>query len=171
MSEPFLGQIVLFAGNFAPSGWALCNGQLLPILPNSGLFSVIGTTYGGDGENTFGLPDLRGRVPMHAGAGPGLAAWALGEKGGSETHALTENQGPSHTHAVGASSLYGDSATPVGNKLAVSSAGTGLFSPTADETMADDFVQISGSGQPHNNMQPFLALNYIIALSGVFPNE
>jgi microcystin-dependent protein len=139
---------------------------LLSIASNSALFSILGTNYGGDGENTFGLPDLRGRVPMHAGAGPGLSSRSLGQKGGFETQTL-----PSHTHAVGVSSLHGDSSTPVGNKLAVSSAGTGLFSPTADETMAADFVQTSGSDPPDNNTQPYLTLNYIIALSGTFPSQ
>lgn len=171
MSEPFLAQIVMFGGNFAPQGWAMCDGQLLAISQNSALFSILGTTYGGDGETTFGLPDLRGRVPMHAGTGSGLTTRDLGERSGAELHSLTTNEGPSHSHQVAVSTLHGDSSTPVDNKLAVSSTGAGQFSATADGTMAADFVQTSGAGAGHNNVQPYQAVNFIIALTGTFPSE
>ncbi len=176
MSDPFLGQIVMFGGNFAPRGWALCDGQLLAISQYSALFSILGTTYGGDGRTTFALPDLRGRVSMHPGNGPGLSSRRLGERAGTEAHTLTLNQLPSHTHTLNATtapgtrsspsdallSTYGTSAPPSGPY----SAGT-----TTDTTMHPGAVGNTGSGQSVSNIQPYQCVNYIIALQGVFPSR
>lgn len=160
MAEPFLGQITIFAGTFAPSGWALCDGQLLPIASNTALFSLLGTTYGGDGETDFALPDLRGRAPIHAGNGAGLSNRRLGEKGGRESHTDV----PSHTHqiAVGGEA---DRTTPAGNHLAEAAsysaaAGTGSLGG------------VGSTGQSSvDHMPPFLVVNYIIAIRGLFPSE
>ena len=172
MAEPFLAEIVLFAGNFAPSGWAFCNGQLLSIAQNSALFSIIGTIYGGDGQTnlTSVCQICEAACRSTPAPAPDSPHERWDRRAEPRINGLTANEGPAHSHAAGASSLHGNSSTPVENKLAVSSAGTGLFSPTADATMAADFVQTSGTGAPHNNMQPYLALNYIIALSGVYPS-
>ncbi len=174
--EPFIGQIVMFGGNFAPRGWALCDGQLLPISQNQALFSILGTTYGGDGRTTFGLPDLRGRFAMHPGNGPGLTSRRLGEKGGAETTTLNLNQIPSHSHTalVNAFSSEGDSTIPDNNTWAKSGQGDPDYYTGADNTiMSEDAVQIGNAGgdQPHSNVPPFQAVNYIIALVGVFPSR
>ena len=175
--DPFLGQILMFGGNFAPRGWALCDGQLLAISGNSALFSILGTTYGGDGRTTFGLPDLRGRVPIHEGTGPGLANKRLGAKGGSETNTLNSNQLPSHTHtaAVNCVNGAGNANTAAGN---VWSSDAGNQSATynssaANGTMQDGAVTLenAGGGQSVNNMQPYQVINYIIALQGIFPSR
>ena len=175
-SEPFIGEISIFAGNFAPRGWALCDGQLLSISQNSALFSLLGTTYGGDGRTTFGLPDLRGRVPMHPGNGPGLTPRSLGEKGGVEDVNLTINQMPSHSHhASGIVRAYNgdpDSESPDETVLA-----NGQFysSQSPDANMHADSVQMtvdnSGGSQPHTNIQPYQCVNYIIALEGIYPSR
>jgi microcystin-dependent protein len=168
MSEPFIAEIRIFAGNFAPRGWAFCDGQLLPIAQNTAVFSLIGTTYGGDGRTTMGLPNLKGRAPMHAGRGPGLASRTLGQKAGVESAGLTESQMPSHTHQVVGTEEDIDGSSPVGNYLAT---GNDLYSATDGSTLAGAALPNVGGTQAHNNMQPYLALNFIIALNGVFPSR
>lgn len=167
--EPLLGQIILFAGNFAPRGWAFCDGQLLPISSNSALFSILGTTYGGDGRTSFALPDLRGRVPMHAGSGPGLSPRSIGQKVGTENVTLTDEQIPSHSHELKASPLPPDSATPGNTVLGATQIYNSAVSPLVD--MNAGAVGSVGGSQAHNNMQPTLVTNYIIALQGVFPSR
>ena len=176
--EPFIAQIMLFGGNFAPRGWALCDGQLLPIAQNQALFSLLGTTYGGDGRTTFGLPDLRGRVPMHPGNGPGLTQRRLGAKGGVEEVTLNEAQLPSHDHPVNTdvacSNAAGATDSPEGGVWAGSSEGDQVYAASGDQTMGDAVnvdVQATGGGQAHTNVQPFTCVNYIIALQGVFPSR
>ena len=169
--EPFIGMIVMFGGNFAPRGWALCDGQLLPIAQNAALFSILGTTYGGDGRTTFGLPDLRGRVPMHPGNGPGLSSRRLGERGGAENVQLNVNQMPSHNHGVqqNCSSEKGLSTRPEGNYPAVTAGAS--YAESFDGQMGTDVVGNNGGGQGHANVQPFQCVNYIIALQGTFPSR
>ncbi len=173
MSEPFLAEIRIFAGNFAPRGWAFCNGQLLPIAQNTALFSLIGTTYGGDGRTTTALPNLKGRAPMHPGRGPGLTARRLGQRGGVETVTLTEAQIPNHRHSMTAETEVGSSLNPANNSLARSS---GAFSYQQDST--NNIVQLDSRSLPnaggslaHNNVQPFLVMNFIIALVGLYPSR
>ena len=166
MSEPFIGSIILFAGNFAPRGWAFCNGQLLPIAQNTALFSILGTTYGGNGQTTFALPDLRGRVPLHPGTGPGLSQYTLGQSAGAETITLTSSEMPAHTHVQPASN--GDQTTNRPN-AAVPARG-GVYAGTTDGSALDPTSPAGGS-QPHSNLQPYLAVNYIIALEGIFPSR
>ncbi len=170
MSQPFIGEIRMFAGNFPPVGWARCDGQLMPISQNDALFALIGTTYGGDGVNTFALPDLRGRVPVHQGPGPGLSPWVIGQSFGSETVTLTSNQLPAHAHTQQASK---DAATgAVGPSGAPGVASTPLYgSGVMDVPMAGAAVAAAGGGQPHDNMAPFTALTFIISLFGVFPSR
>ncbi|MCZ4318149.1 tail fiber protein [Aequorivita viscosa] len=168
--EPFLGEIVMFGGNFAPRGWALCDGQLLPISQNQALFSLLGTTYGGDGRTTFALPELRGRVAMHAGAGPGLSPRPLGQKSGVENVTLTTAQIPAHNHAVVLNAKEeGDKDNPNGAYIAGD--GTNAFGATSDIAMAAPQVGNTGGSQDHNNLQPFQCVNYIIALQGIFPSR
>lgn len=170
--NPFIGEIIMFGGNFAPLGWAFCNGQLLPIAQNSALFSILGTIYGGDGVTTFALPDLRGRVSIHPGHGPGLSAYHLGEKGGTETVTLTVNQIPSHNHMVMANAGVGTSPDPAGNFLANTGAFDNEYSAgPATITMNGSMLSHSGGSQSHTNVQPFLCVNYIIALEGIFPSR
>ena len=173
MSEPFIAEIKIFAGNFAPRGWAFCNGQLLQIAQNSALFALIGTTYGGDGRTTTALPDLQGRAPMHPGGGPGLSALRLGQKGGAETVALTAAQLPSHSHTGGlpCSSRPGNSKSPVDHIPAVEAAEvTATYTDAAEDAqMGAQALSTIGGGQQHGNVQPYLAINYIIALLGIFP--
>ena len=172
MSNPYVGEIRLFAGNFAPLGWALCQGQLLSIAENDTLFSLIGTTYGGDGQQTFGLPDLRGRVPLHQGNGPGLSPRAIGELAGAETVTLTTAQLPAHSHSLVATSAPASAtAGPAGGVLA--SASVKVYGSGAPSTAmaAAAISPTSGGGQPHQNMAPFLALNYIISLFGIYPQQ
>ena len=184
MSEPFLGQITMFAGNFAPRSWAYCSGQLLPISQNSALFSILGTTYGGDGRTTFALPDLRGRVAVGSegnSAGPGLTTRRLGEKGGSETHTLTESQIPPHDHTATSQAnavVPGGNSNDAANNYWADDAGvsSGTYhTGPANATMNADAVQTTvnnaGGGQAHNNMQPYLAINFIIAIQGIFPSR
>lgn len=166
--EPFIGQVMAFGGNFAPRGWALCDGQLLAISQNDALFSILGTTYGGDGRTTFGLPDLRGRVTLHAGNGPGLSDRRLGEKGGSETNTLTINQLPSHNHAVNAKE-EANAADPSGNYIA--GTGTNAFGTTADIQMSATSTGSKGANHQINNIQPYQCVNYIIALVGIYPSR
>jgi microcystin-dependent protein len=171
MSEPFIGEIRMFSGNFAPRGWALCNGQLLAIAQNTALFSILGTTYGGDGRTTFALPDLRGRAPLNWGQGPGLSPRSIGEQGGSETVTLISSQMPAHTHTANASTLNGDVETPSGTTWGADTSATVLLynSNPPNTTMNPASIGIAGGNQPHQNMQPFLCVSLIIALEGIYP--
>jgi microcystin-dependent protein len=173
MSEPFLGEIRMFAFNFAPKGWAQCNGQLLPINQNTALFALLGTTYGGDGQTTFALPNLQSRVPIHQGQGGGLSSYIMGEPTGVETVALTASQMPVHTHLVQCNTGGGNQASPSGNLPAVESTGTSLdYSNTAaNATMNATMNQNAGGGVPHTNIQPVLCVNFCIAMSGIFPSR
>jgi microcystin-dependent protein len=174
MAEPFIAEIKMFGGNFAPRGYALCSGQLLSIAQNTALFSLLGTTYGGDGQTTFGLPDMRGRVPIGQGQGPGLSSRVMGELAGSETVTLISSEMPAHTHthSAGAVTGPGTQAGPAGARMAESTARDNVYSTAAADTaMAPDTIGISGGSQPHNNMQPYLCVNFIIALEGIFPSR
>jgi len=168
---PFIAEIIMFGGNFAPRGWALCDGQLLPISQYSALFSILGTTYGGDGRTTFALPDLRGRVPIHPGHGPGLSDYRLGQKSGAETVTLTVAQMPSHNHTMGISEEDGNSNEANGNLLATATAGLMYHNGNADGTLNANSIRNTGGGQSHTNIQPYLCVNFIIALQGVFPSR
>ncbi|MCB9436279.1 MAG: phage tail protein [Anaerolineales bacterium] len=170
MSEPFIAEIRMFAGNFAPRGWAFCNGQLLPISQNTALFSLIGTTYGGDGRNTTALPDMQARAPMHPGRGPGLTSRRLGERGGVPTVTLSEAQMPSHNHNLTGSEEDVDVSSPIGNSLAT---GNAMYvpSPSFDGTLASPALPTTGGSQAHNNMQPYLGITFIIALVGLYPSR
>lgn len=170
MSNPYVGEIRLFAGNFAPAGWMLCQGQLLSIAENEVLFQLIGTTYGGDGQSTFALPDLRGRVPVHQGQGPGLSPRTLGETGGTETITLLGGQLPAHTHALHASTAAATGTAPGGALLAATSVAS--YDPGAAATaMAAGAVGSAGGTQPHDNMAPTLVVSHIISLFGIFPSQ
>ena len=169
MSDPFIGQIAMFAGNFTPRGWQLCNGQLLEIAQNQALFSIIGTTYGGDGRTTFAVPDLRGRVPVHCGQGPGMLARQLGENGGQEAVALTVREIPSHAHTAIASSRKGEELSPEEMVCARATEEIGLYSREPDVRMHEETVQPTGGSQPHENMPPYMCINFIIATQGVYP--
>jgi len=171
MSEPFIAEIRIFAGNFAPRGWAFCDGQLLPISQNTALFSLIGTTYGGDGRTTTALPNLQGRAPMHPGRGPGLTARRLGERGGADTVTLSEAQMPAHTHLLQATAVPGNDNDPPGGYYAASAGANVYGTPGTLVSMAGPALDAAGGGQPHNNMQPFLTLNFIIALVGLYPSR
>lgn len=172
MSEPFVGEIRMFAGNFAPRGWALCDGQLLAVSQNDALFSLLGTIYGGDGRTTFGLPDLRGRIPVHAGTGAGLSNRRLGEKAGQEAVTLTLNQIPSHNHApVKGSSANGSDPNPADNYLAGSTVVQPYTTEVPDNSAAASSVTSVGGGQSHGNVMPFLCVNFIIALFGIYPSR
>ena len=171
MADPFVAEIRIFPFNFAPKGWATCDGQLLPISQNTALFSLLGTTYGGDGKSTFSLPDLQGNAPMHPGQGPGLSLHDLGEESGSETVTLLESEIPAHSHAVNAAPglVAGDTNIPGGNAFAKSSNGNAYTAPGSNVNLAGQAVGPAGGDQPHNNMMPYLTLNFCIALQGVFP--
>ncbi|MDJ0866070.1 MAG: tail fiber protein [Myxococcota bacterium] len=173
MSEPFIAEIRIFAGNFAPRGWAFCNGQLLPISQNTALFSLIGTTYGGDGRTTTALPNLQGRAPMHPGRGPGLTPRRLGENGGVTSVTLTEAQMPSHDHALRASNELGEDRPAVGRALARSTGGPMYQTNTTANRVPLDTAALppAGGGQAHTNRQPYLTLNFIIALVGLYPSR
>jgi microcystin-dependent protein len=172
MSSPFLGQIQIFPYNFAPRGWAFCNGQILPIAQNTALFSLLGTTYGGNGQTTFALPDLRGRVPNSSGQGPGLSNYSLGQVGGTESTTLTINQMPAHGHPYQpkANEGGGVSKEPLNAYLAKS--GENLYAASTDGTlMGMQTTGLTGGSQPFSLLQPYLTLNYCIALEGIFPSR
>lgn len=173
MSDQFVAEIRIFPFNFPPTGWAFCNGQILPISQNTALFALLGTTYGGDGKSTFALPDLQGQVPLQPGQGPGLSVRDLGETGGTETVTLLASEMPRHTHNVNATTQPGEDPDPT-NDLLGRSVGAQLYQ---DNTTAN-LVQLaptslapSGGSLPHNNMQPYLTLNFCIALQGIFPQR
>jgi microcystin-dependent protein len=165
MADPFVAEIRIFAGNFAPRGWALCNGQLLPISQNTALFSLLGTTYGGDGKTTFGLPNLQGRAPMQPGQGPGLSPRELGESGGSPTASLTVAQMPAHSHPQQVSSQSATTGTP-GPSVTLAMASSNIYRDAGDLVLTG---ATTGQSQPHENMQPFLVFNFIIAMQGIYP--
>lgn len=180
MAEPFIAEIVLFGGNFAPRNWSFCNGSLLPIASNTALFSLVGTIYGGNGSTTFGLPDLRGRTAVHQGNGPGLQPVSLGETGGSESITLTQNNLPSHTHvassSVAVNDATGDQRSPGGHFLARDSSNDRLYSngiPAASLNAGAVSVNVgsTGSGAALSNRTPYLGIHYIIALQGIFPSR
>jgi len=170
MSGPYIGEIRMFAGNFAPVGWAFCNGALIPISENDALFNLIGTTYGGDGQETFALPNLQSRVPIHAGQGSGLSSYIIGEAAGVESVTLTTQQIPVHNHALLASSGLANSAIPQNTVLAQADIDM-YVTDTVDVTLANQSIAIAGGSQPHENMAPFLVINFIISLYGVFPTQ
>lgn len=169
-TEPFVGEIALVAFDFAPQGWAFCDGQLLPIAQNTALFALLGTTYGGDGQTTFALPDLRGRVAIHAGQGPALTNHLIGGSGGAEKVAMTVTEMPTHSHLPLSFSGAGSTNNPNGAVLARAPQKIYKSGPT-NAPMSQQGLSQTGGSQPHNNMQPFLALRYIIALFGIFPSR
>ena len=169
--DPWIGEIALVAFNFPPVGWATCDGQLLSIAQNTALFSLLGTTYGGNGQTTFALPDLRGRVPIHMGQGPGLTPYTIGEVAGTETVTLLSSQMPAHSHVVSASTLNGTSDVPTGAFPAKNAAGVPSYVAAANANMAGSMIGPTGGNQPHDNRQPFLTMNYIIALQGIVPSR
>lgn len=171
MSDPFVGEIRIFAGNFAPQGWAFCNGQLLAVSQFDALFSLLGTIYGGDGRTTFALPDLSGRVPLHMGAGPGLSNRTIGSKGGAEYVTLTTQQMPSHTHALAASGNIASQVSGKGNLLAKST-NIDLYSGDPPDTaLAPQSIDNVGGSQSHTNIMPYLSISFIIALFGIYPTR
>lgn len=181
MSNPFVAEIRIFAGNFAPTGWALCNGQLMPISQNTALFSLLGTTYGGDGKSTFALPNLQGSAPMQQGQGPGLSQRFLGESGGEQTVTLLQTEMPSHSHTMQTTATAATVAAATNNQWAMAQAGgakggggsiINMYSTTTNSGLAQMSpfaTSIAGGSLPHNNMPPFLGLTFIIAMQGVFP--
>jgi microcystin-dependent protein len=176
MGQPYVGEIRMFAGNFAPVGWMLCQGQLLPISENETLFQLIGTTYGGDGQSTFALPNLASRVPLHMGQGSGLSSYQIGQSGGVETVTLTQQQIPNHTHVMQGTNS-GQQQAPAANTIPASvtstKANVHLYGPagSAPVTLNAQTISAAGGNQPHDNMKPFLVINFIIALFGVFPTQ
>ena len=172
MSNPFLGEIRMVGFTFAPRGWAMCNGQLLPITQNAALFALLGTTYGGNGTTSFALPDLRSRVPLHLGQGLGLSNYVQGEMTGTETVTLLSTQIPAHNHLVNCSNAGGTQASPVINYPAIESTGTSLnYANAPNATMNAAALTNFGGSQPHSNIQPILCINFIIALVGIFPSR
>lgn len=174
MAEPFIGQMIMTGFNFAPRGYALCSGQLLSIAQNTALFSLLGTYYGGDGRVTFGLPDMRGRIPNHQGQGLGLTPRTLGEQSGAETVTLISSEMPTHNHQVMTTNVAGALPSPGGNFIAASSDGnaSASFRPTSDgSTLNPQTVGLAGGSQPHPNMQPYLVISFSIALEGIYPSR
>jgi microcystin-dependent protein len=169
-SDPFLGQVKVFGFNFAPRFHAQCNGQLLSIAQNTALFSLLGTTFGGNGQTTFGLPDLRGRVPIHFGQGPGLSPYSMGQIAGQENHTLILTEMPQHNHLAVASSNTADQTYPPNNLWANAGSAAG-FSNTGGSVMNGQSLSNAGGSQPHNNMQPYTVVNYCITLAGIFPSR
>jgi microcystin-dependent protein len=172
MSEPFLAEVRIVAFNFAPRGWAFCDGQILPINQNQSLYSLLGTTYGGDGRTSFALPDIRGRTPIHVGRSNGGGDHRLGQKSGEETHTLAANEMPQHTHVAKASNTIANQVAPEGRLLGQSASELFVDATAADLTdMRTGTVTNVGGSQAHENMQPYLAINYCIALQGLFPSR
>lgn len=169
MADPFVSEIRIFGFNFAPKGWAMCNGQILPLSQNTALFSLLGTTYGGDGKSNFALPDMQGRAPMHPGQGDGLSLHDLGETGGSETVTLLESEIPVHTHTLSVSGLNSQATTPANTSLGRGNPVKVYASAGALVKMGDNAITTSGGSLPHNNMMPYLTMNFCIALQGIFP--
>jgi microcystin-dependent protein len=171
VADPFVAEIRIFPFNFAPTGWAICDGQLLPLSQNTALFSLLGTTYGGDGKSTFALPNMQGNAPMHPGQGPGLSLHDLGEAGGSQTVSLLESEIPAHSHGLMATTVTGTKSVPTDSSLARTSGATPYLPPAGAQTtaMSGNAVTPAGGDQPHNNMQPYLTMNFCLALQGVFP--
>jgi microcystin-dependent protein len=169
MADPFVAEIRIFPFNFAPKGWAFCDGQILPLSQNTALFSLLGTTYGGDGKSNFGLPNMQGNAPMHPGQGPGLSLHDLGETSGSETVTLLESEIPSHSHGLVASLSDGTDTKPANEQFA-QGVGVQIWGTNAPNTQfSPNALTPAGGDQPHNNMQPYLTLNFCIALQGVYP--
>jgi len=170
VADPFVAEIRIFPFNFAPKGWAFCNGQLMPLSQNTALFSLLGTTYGGNGKSNFALPDLEGRAPMHPGQGSGLSLHDLGETGGSETVTLLESEIPAHSHAMRGDAIDpADTNVPSPSASFAQSTGGTLYQTSQNTQLAGEALTPAGGDQPHNNMQPYLTLNFCIALQGVFP--
>jgi microcystin-dependent protein len=167
----FIGEIRMFAGNFAPAGWALCDGQTLPISENDALFQLIGTTYGGDGQNTFNLPNLQSRVPIHMGTGPDGTTYQIGEMAGTEQETLSVQQIPNHTHPFTVSTAVTQDTNPTGSTVGQSTQATLYIDDVPNVNMAAAAIAPAGGSQPHENVQPFLCINYIISLFGVFPSQ
>jgi microcystin-dependent protein len=169
--DPFVAEIRIYPFNFAPKGWAFCDGQILPLSQNTALFSLLGTTYGGDGKSNFALPNMQGNAPMHPGQGPGLSDHFLGETGGSDTVTLLESEMPAHSHNFGASVRDGTARSP-GGQLVAKGVGVNMYAPAASAPLVQfstNVITPAGGGQPHNNMMPYLTLNFCIAMQGVFP--
>lgn len=172
MSTPFIGEIRMFGGNFAILGWAFCSGQLVPISQNDALFALIGTTYGGDGQQTFGLPDFRGRLPVHMGNLSGGGSYTIGQQAGSETVTLNANQLPAHQHPIPVNSNGSSSGNPAGNIIAKTPTSAFASGATTDVTLSPASLPApSGGGQPHSNMMPYLCVTFIIAMEGIFPSR
>ena len=169
MADQFLAEIRIFPFNFPPSGWAFCDGQILSISQNTALFSLLGTTYGGNGTTNFALPNMQGNTPMHPGQGPGLSLHDLGETGGSDTVSLLLSEIPAHTHTASCNPGMGDKYGPPGNFWATDAGGNNEYASSSGSNMAPDAVGAAGGNQPHNNLQPYLVLNFCIALQGIFP--
>ncbi|MDF2178067.1 tail fiber protein [Aliiglaciecola sp. CAU 1673] len=170
MSDPFVGEIRMFAGNFAPRGWAFCDGQLLAVSQNDALFSLFGTIYGGDGRTTFGLPDLRGRIPIHMGSGPGLTPRNIGSRGGAEHETLTANQIAAHNHSFSATSSAASDASPANNSIAAST-GANLYGSNNPAAMNGASITPTGGSQSHTNLMPTLCIHFIVALVGIYPSR
>ena len=170
MSEPFVGEIKMFAGNFAPRSWAFCDGQLLAISQNDALFSLFGTIYGGDGRTTFGLPDMRGRVPIHYGSGPGLSPRTLGNKAGAENVTLTGNQVGAHNHTFSATTLAAGDNSPENNTVAVA-AGANIYGTEGPNVLNSAAITQTGQVAAHSNLMPTLCVNFIVALFGIYPSR
>lgn len=168
-AQPYLGEIKMFAGNFAPQGWAICAGQLLPINQNQALFAILGTTYGGNGQTNFALPDLRGRVPVGTGTGPGLSAYGLGQIGGTESNTLLTSNLPPHSHSILAEVTAGTTASPANAYMANTGAVDREYAATFSTTMGN--TGLTGGAIPVNNVQPYVTINFIIALQGIFPTQ
>jgi microcystin-dependent protein len=171
MSDPFVGEIRMFAGTFAPRSWALCDGQLLSVSQNDALFSLLGTIYGGDGRTTFGLPDLRGRIPIHAGSGPGLTPRTLGAKSGGENATVSVNELPTHTHPFKGTNQFADTSNPSGNTVAKSTTVDAYINENPSVNLSGNAVTSEGGSQNHTNLMPFLCINFIIALFGIYPSR
>ncbi len=170
-AEPYIGSIDMVGFNFAPRSWATCDGQLLSIAQNTALFSLLGTTYGGNGQTTFGLPDLRGRVPLHQGQGPGLPQYVMGQSSGEVNHTLITSEIPTHNHTLSVNTNGGTSDNPTGNYMASNSEGIKHYSNSAGSNANAASIGNAGGSQPHNNMPPYLCVNFVIALSGIYPSR